>query len=179
MLRPFRVRDLEDLAAIEADPEVTYFRGIRPQTPAESLASLRRTFARRRERMRKMMNWCVCLASDQTFLGCTMLRVLNRDWQELEVGYCFAKAAWGQGYGTEATRATLDFAFQQLEAHRVIANCYPENKGSRRLLEKLRFREEAYQVESYFEHGAWQDNVQYAVLAREWVSYRSPLPAKG
>jgi len=167
-LRAFRLSDLEEVAAIDCDPEVTYFWGIAPRTPEESLDALRRTLARRRQRPRKILTWCVRLSESKAFLGSTLLRVLNRDWNELEVGYRFAKASWGHGYATEAVQATLDFAFQDLKAHRVVANCFPQNAPSRRLLERLGFRLEGQQIESYFEHEAWQDNVQYALLAREW-----------
>lgn len=159
--------DLADMAGIDSDPAVTYFRGFAPLSAEESEAELRKAIQHRRSRKRMRFNWCVRSLEDDAFVGLTMLRFLNREWREVEIGYALAKTAWGQGYGTEATRATLAYAFDKLQAHRVVANCFPQNAASCRVLEKLGFRREAYEVESYFEHGEWQDNVRYALLDRE------------
>jgi RimJ/RimL family protein N-acetyltransferase len=167
-LRAFRMSDLAEITQIDSDPAVTYFRGFAPMNPEESEVELRKTILHRRSQKRRRLNWCVRSTSDGTFLGLTMLRTSHREWREMEIGYALAKTAWGQGFGTEATRATLAFAFDKLDAHRVIANCFPQNTASCRVLEKLGFRREAYEVESYFEHGEWQDNVRYALLEREY-----------
>ncbi len=156
------------MGEIDADPAVTYYRGIQPLTSQESEAALRRLVKIRPGHEKKSLTWCVRRQADDAFIGLTLVRCMKRDWREWEVGYCMAQTQWGKGYATEATHATLEFAFQQLGAHRIIANVFPDNGPSRRLLDKLGFRQEAYQVENYYEHGAWQDNVQYALLDREF-----------
>ncbi|MBC8063420.1 MAG: GNAT family N-acetyltransferase [Chlorobia bacterium] len=167
-LRAFRMADLPDLHAIDSDPAVTYFRGIEPMTQEESEAWVRRAQKGTPKAGRKHFSWCIRRRQDDAFVGFTLLRSTRLEYQEWEVGYCLAQAQWGQGYATEATRGTLEFAYRQLSAHRVVANVYPQNEPSLKLLRKLGFREEARQLETYFEHGEWQDNVQYALLSREW-----------
>lgn len=167
-LRAFRMSDVADLAAIEGDPEVTYFRGFAPLTPEDTAKRLRKSIAGRRNASRTWLFWCVRDRKTDAFIGTTMLRILNREWRELEVGYALARPHWRKGYATEATVETLRFAFREFKAHRVLANCYPQNTASCQLLERLGFRKEAFQVESYHEHGEWQDNVQYALLDREF-----------
>lgn len=168
LLRPFQECDLSDLPQIDADPDVTYFRGISPMSHEDSAKWFQERSALKEDEERKWLFWCVRRKEDDAFLGMTLVRSLNPDWREWEVGYALGKLHWGRGYATEAVKRTLEFAFKDLKAHRIIANVYPQNHPSRRLLEKLLFREEANQVESYFEHGEWQDNVQYALLEREW-----------
>jgi len=169
-LRAFRMTDVGDLAAIEGDSEVTYFRGFAPLTLEESTLRLKKSIARRRSPNRAWLFWCIRDRTTDDFIGATMLHILNRDWREAEVGYALARSQWKKGYATEATLATLKFAFGELKAHRILANCYPQNTASCLLLERIGFRKEAHQVESYYEHGAWQDNVQYALLDREFQS---------
>jgi ribosomal-protein-alanine N-acetyltransferase len=52
------------------------------------------------------------------------------------IGYGLARAHWGKGYMTEATRAVIDWAFQQPAIYRVYATTDVENVASRRVMEK-------------------------------------------
>ena len=54
-----------------------------------------------------------------------------------EVGYRYMKAYWGQGIGTEAARACVDFAREDLKIKKLIALIVPENTASIRVAEKL------------------------------------------
>jgi len=54
-----------------------------------------------------------------------------------EVGYRFLKTYWGQGIATEAARACVDFAREDLGIDKLIALIVPENIASVRVAEKL------------------------------------------
>ncbi|HEY3474042.1 MAG TPA: GNAT family N-acetyltransferase, partial [Anaerolineales bacterium] len=56
---------------------------------------------------------------------------------KLGIGYVAARAHWGNGYIPEATRAIIDWAFQQPSIYRVYATTDVENSASRRVLEKV------------------------------------------
>lgn len=170
VLKALRSSDVGGVQLVDCDPQVTYFRGMSPLTQEESAAWVAKQLRSRKSKKRTWMFWCVRSREDGAFVGISMLRQLNADWREYEIGYSVAHSEWGKGFGTEATRATLAFAFQELKAHRMVANTYPQNIGSRRVLEKLGFRLEAEQKQSYFEHGRWQDNFQYALLQDEFFA---------
>jgi [ribosomal protein S5]-alanine N-acetyltransferase len=53
------------------------------------------------------------------------------------IGCGAARAYWGKGYVPEATRAIIDWAFQQPSIYRVYATTDVENIASRRVLEKV------------------------------------------
>lgn len=53
------------------------------------------------------------------------------------IGYGAARAYWGKGYIPEATRAIIEWAFQQPSIYRVYATTDVENVASRRVLEKV------------------------------------------
>ncbi len=61
-----------------------------------------------------------------------------------ELGYIFNPAYWGKGYATEACRRILQYGFEELGAHRIMARCSPENEASWRLLERLSMRREGF-----------------------------------
>jgi ribosomal-protein-alanine N-acetyltransferase len=54
-----------------------------------------------------------------------------------EVGYRYLKEYWGRGIGTEAARACVDFARDDLKIRKLVALIMPENTGSIRLAGKL------------------------------------------
>ena len=56
---------------------------------------------------------------------------------KMGIGYGAAPAHWGKGYVPEATRAMIDWAFQQPSMYRVYATTDVENVASRRVLEKV------------------------------------------
>ena len=64
-------------------------------------------------------------------------------WEEsyrlYQVGYGIAKSHWNRGYATEAMKAILAFAAQNLEIRRVAGGHAKENIASAKVIEKLGF----------------------------------------
>ena len=61
------------------------------------------------------------------------------DWQLYQVGYNIMKIHWGHGYTTEAMRAILRFAAEELGLKKIAGGHAKENLASARVLEKLGF----------------------------------------
>ena len=57
-----------------------------------------------------------------------------------ELGYWLGVPYWGKGYATEAARAVIDYAFQELGHAALQAGARVTNPGSRRVLEKCGFQ---------------------------------------
>jgi ribosomal-protein-alanine N-acetyltransferase len=67
------------------------------------------------------------------------------------------------------------FAFDDLRLHRLQISIIPRNSASRRVVEKLKIREEGV-AERYLEiNGAWEDHVRYAMTSEEWQERRDEL----
>lgn len=71
-------------------------------------------------------------------VGTVGLKGQPRD-EMVEVGYSIVESFQGQGYATEATRALVDWAFDQDEVERLVADTLPELSASRAVLRKLGF----------------------------------------
>ena len=69
-------------------------------------------------------------------VGYVQMCMAERGW---EVGYHIAKAYTGRGYATEALRAFLPFALEQLDIERIDGIVLEENAASQRVLEKCGF----------------------------------------
>ena len=62
----------------------------------------------------------------------------NRDAPEL--GYWLGFEHWGQGFGTEAARATIDYFFEENDHDQLFAGARVTNPRSRNILEKCGFQ---------------------------------------
>ena len=83
------------------------------------------------------------------------------------IGYGAARAHWGKGYVTEATRAIIDWAFQQDSIYRVYATTDVENFASQRVLEKVGMQCEGI-LRKYIVHpnisNVPRDSYMYAIV---------------
>lgn len=79
------------------------------------------------------------------------------------------KAYWGQGYGTDATRTILRYAFGELNLHRVELDVYDFNPRGIRCYEKAGFRHEGVRREAIFRNGQYHDVLTMSVLQHEFT----------
>ncbi len=66
--------------------------------------------------------------------------IATHDEAAPEIGYWLGVKHWGKGYGTEAVRALIDFAFTELAHGSLCAGARVTNPASRRILEKCGFQ---------------------------------------
>jgi RimJ/RimL family protein N-acetyltransferase len=85
-----------------------------------------------------------------------------------ELGIDIKREYQGQGYGTEAIRWVLDWAFNSAGLHRVELNVLGWNPRAARIYEILGFREEGRRRDCLFRDGRWWDEVHMGLLRGEW-----------
>ena len=76
--------------------------------------------------------------ADGTLIG--MCGVAQLYGEDPEIGYWLGQPYWGQGYATEAARAVIDYAFEDLRLERLESGARVSNPASRRVLEKCGFQ---------------------------------------
>jgi ribosomal-protein-alanine N-acetyltransferase len=91
------------------------------------------------------------------------------------LGYGLDHRFQGQGLMREALEAALDYVFEEIKLHRVMAAYMPRNERSARLLKSLGFEAEGYAREYLHLNGAWRDHVLTSKIRRE----DNPLPPSG
>jgi UDP-4-amino-4,6-dideoxy-N-acetyl-beta-L-altrosamine N-acetyltransferase len=97
----------------------------------------------------------------------------NLDWKNrnAELGIVIAeKEYWGRGYGTDAVKTLLDFAFNEMNLHRVSLSVYEFNERAVRCYEKCGFRHEGRAREALFRDGSYHDHLLMAILRKEFIS---------
>jgi RimJ/RimL family protein N-acetyltransferase len=177
VLRQLTMDDLDDIEALDADPDVMrYINGGRP-TPREELRTDYLPFwLAYYERGDAWGFWAAIDRERGDFLGWFHLRPLATDPpDEPELGYRLTRAAWGRGLATEGSRALIDAAFERHGARRVHASTMKVNEGSWRVMEKAGMRF----VRLFF--GEWPEripgdeegDVEYAITREEWETARA------
>ena len=147
VLRHLTPDDLDDLAALMADPVVMrYFPSTR--THEEAQRNLDHLIAMYEQHGFGL--WATIHKQDNRFIGrCGLLPQIIDGVEETEVGYMLAKAYWNQGLATEAARAIRDYGFHTFPVSRLISLIRPENLPSQRVAEKNGMR---YEKDTLF-HG--------------------------
>jgi ribosomal-protein-alanine N-acetyltransferase len=84
------------------------------------------------------------------------------------LGYGLAADKQGQGLMSEAVGRCIQFAFEELNLHRVMANYVPTNKRSGKLLERLGFKVEGFAENYLYLDGSWQDHVLTSLTNLNW-----------
>src|SRR5207253_11225801 len=84
-----------------------------------------------------------------------------------QVGYWVDRLVAGRGVIPTAVALAVDHCFFTVGLHRLEANIRPENTASRRVVEKLGFREEGLRRRQLHIDGAWHDHLCYALTAEE------------
>jgi ribosomal-protein-alanine N-acetyltransferase len=187
VLRPYRRADATAWAAVRRANE-SWLTQWEP-TPygnwrdLNSPAAFRAVYGdlRRSARTGSAMPFAVCYVEDdghERLVGqLTLGNIVRRAFCSAYAGYWVDSAVAGRGVIPTALALSVDHAFRAGGLHRIEVNIRPENKASRRVVEKLGFREEAYHPRYLHIDGAWRDHIGYA-LTSEDVSAEGGLLAR-
>lgn len=135
IIRPFTFDDLDAYhRQIYSDPDVTrYLPGGKPRS-REATRDVIAYFIDHDTQYGFSIAAVLDKASGELIGHCGLHQFSNGD---VEIGYSFAKACWGQGFATEAGHATLRYGFETLGLHEIIALAFPANLASQRVMQKL------------------------------------------
>jgi RimJ/RimL family protein N-acetyltransferase len=132
LLRPLALADLDELVALQSDPEVVRFIDRLDRAQAEQrLRIAEREWAERGHGL-----FAVVDRVKDRFLGRAGLKYWPQ-FGETEVGWVLRRDAWGRGYATEAARACLDWGFASLTEPYFTAMIHPDNEPSIRVAGRL------------------------------------------
>ncbi|MBD2596333.1 ribosomal protein S5-alanine N-acetyltransferase [Nostoc spongiaeforme FACHB-130] len=84
------------------------------------------------------------------------------------VGYSLAEHEQGKGYMTEGLKAAIQYVFDDLNFHRIMANYMPHNQRSGNVLKRLGFVVEGYARDYLLINGKWQDHILTSLTNPNW-----------
>jgi len=166
ILRDFQESDFPSLLAIESLPETHYFEGPIP-TEGEIRVKWEKNMQRAKENPRTHFRLAICLPTGE-IIGRLGMGLQNESIREWEIGWGILPREWGKGYATEAARRLVDYAFHELNAHRVVAFCHVSNAASESVMRKLGMKQDGCLRETRWWNDGWSDELVYSILDREW-----------
>jgi RimJ/RimL family protein N-acetyltransferase len=106
---------------------------------------------------------------DGELIGNVALEDINWKDRCAELGIVIGeKAHWDEGYGTDAVRTLLRFAFQEMNLHRVFLRVFEDNARAIRCYEKCGFQNEGRLRQAEFSRGCYRDELLMGILSSEF-----------
>lgn len=112
--------------------------------------------------------WAISLKENNQFIGEAGLNLSITKYKSGEIFYSLNPKYWGKGYATEAVLNILNYAFVDLNLHRITAGVATENNNSIKLLERVGMRREGKHRKILPIRGEWWDNYEYAILEEDF-----------
>lgn len=166
-LRQITNNDAEDMIAIFGSPEVLRYLNLPPVDTHDKAVGMI-GWAKGEFDNHESVNWGICLRGDDRLIGMCGNHGWDQSNRRIDIGYHLIPALWGQGYATEAALAIIRWSFENLDVHRIQADCTDGNLASERVLLKCGFKVEGVWRESCWEHGRFVDIKQFGLLRREF-----------
>jgi RimJ/RimL family protein N-acetyltransferase len=171
-LRWIHTEDVEDFYEIYSNPQVMRYWSTPPLADKEVARKLISEIQADVER-HEIVKWGIALRPDDKLIGSVTLFHLDFTHRRAEIGYAQGRAYWGNGYMQEALTAVINYAFAELNLHRIEADVDPRNDGSVRSLERLGFQREGYLRERWQVNGEIQDAFLYGLLRPDWEATKT------
>ncbi|WP_131535846.1 GNAT family N-acetyltransferase [Pedobacter nototheniae] len=140
LLRELLPEDINGLLQLDSDPEVHQYLGQKTISTIEE-SSQNLNYIRQQYIDNGIGRWAVIEKQTNQFIGWSGLKLItdltNGHINYYDLGYRFIKEYWGKGYATESAKASISYAFNQLNANEVYAIADIDNLASIKILEKL------------------------------------------
>lgn len=169
IFRKVEASDVEDVFAIFSAPEVAKYDFFTPINTKEKALTIidnyQNEFISKEE-----ITWGIVRKSDNKLIGYFSLGNFDEQANKCEIGYGLNKNFWNKGYGTEAIKTLIKFAFEKVKANRIEATVTFGNDASVKALIKSGFLQEGILRERTLIKGELVNDVILAILRRDYIS---------
>ena len=135
-LRQFTHDDLQIMFELNTDPDVIKYAEPRPLKNLQEARQVLEEGPLADYKKYGYGRFAVVLKETGKVIGFCGIKYLP-EIELPEVGYRYLKKYWGRGIGTEAARACVEFARDDLNIQKLVALIIPENIASIKVAEKL------------------------------------------
>jgi len=168
-LRPISVNDLEDVFPNVTDPEIARHMSWEPH---KSKHETKLFLERLQKEMHDERTYTWSIFIKDKFCGIvSLISVLRKHraltYDRAELAYWVARDFHNQGIMTEACKSVVDFAFTNLNLHRLTVSHATANKASEALINKLNFRYIGEEREAFKKNGSWLNHKLYELLKQD------------
>lgn len=168
VLRPIERDDVEQIAGWEGDPEIWPQTSTLPYTPKSVADVLRDYDVEGSELLRSTDTEApFAVTVDGELIGTVSLWGIDVHNRRGHLGITLGPDARGKGYGRDACRVLLGYAFRDRGLHRVQLEVLADNERALRAYAAAGFVEEGRMRDSAWVHGRFVDEVYMSVLSTD------------
>jgi [ribosomal protein S5]-alanine N-acetyltransferase len=162
-LKPIEISDLEAIHHLHSLPETDEFNtlGI-PENIEQTRVIVENWISENQKENNQVFTFSIVFQSQ--FIGLIALNLGKEKYKNAEVWYKLHPDFWNKGFATEALKRIINFGFNTLKLHRIVAGCAVENIGSIRVLEKVGMTLEGRKRQNLPLKTGWSDNFEFAIL---------------
>jgi len=112
--------------------------------------------------------WVITLKESHEPIGSIGLFIIDENDLCGDVGYSIGKKYWGQGITTEALKAVLGFAFENIGFNRIETYHSINNAASGRVMQKSGMTFEGFAKQKYKSISGFEDCNMYSILKEDF-----------
>lgn len=121
------------------------------------------------EKNKKLVIFAIINKENNQLIGVINLNIAEA-YKRGELAYWIGKPYWGNGYGTEAAKALMNYGFNKLNLNKVFAQSFTANPGSWRIMEKIGLKYEGTLRQHVIRMGQFHDLAHYSLLKEEYFN---------
>jgi ribosomal-protein-alanine N-acetyltransferase len=165
-LRELRFEDAPSLLTLLTTEQVSRF--ISP--PPTTVEGFERFIAwtHRERQLGTYICFAVVPKGMDTAVGIFQVRTLEPGFRTAEWGFALGSPYWGTGLFVEGARLVVDFAFEEVGAHRLEARAAVANGRGNGALRKIGAVQEGVLRRSFLRNGVYHDQVLWGILVEDW-----------
>jgi ribosomal-protein-alanine N-acetyltransferase len=133
IIRPIEKTDYDDICEYGCDEETGQYMIYWPKTKEQIKEFIDKCVATINSDKATWYEFVIQLKDASKVIGNITLEVME---SVAEIGWISNKKYWNNGYMSEAVNAVIDYAFQHIGIHRIIATCTEKNVASFKVMEK-------------------------------------------
>ena len=163
ILRPLELSDAKAMFAMDNNPNVHKYLWQNPTQTIEETKNIIE-YVQKQYAENNIGRFATILKETGEFIGWTGIKFVteqpeNGNINFYDYGYRLDEKFWNKGYASEATKAWLDYGFNEMKIEKMNAYTHAENGASNHILEKhgMQFMEE-YLDEENIKWKWWQMN---------------------
>jgi RimJ/RimL family protein N-acetyltransferase len=172
IIRPITLADKNEIFAYRSDAVTNKYQGWIPKTIDEVEIFIGKV-SKQIDEPDTWFQFIIIEKKTYKIVGDMGLHFFDTENRQVEIGCTLNKEFQNKGYATESIKIIIDYLFEKLNKHRIIASIDPDNKRSIQLVERIGFRKEAHLVESLLINGKWVDDLIYALIEKDWEKMKS------
>ncbi|MFX1309671.1 MAG: GNAT family N-acetyltransferase [Promethearchaeota archaeon] len=135
----------------------------------QTIEEVKKLFEPKKEAVKTEIFFEIWHNKDEKPIGYAGLIRIQWFTRNAHIFYLIDPNYWGKNLGTEAGKLVIDYAYKELNLHKITARMFAPNKSSLRVAEKIGLKHEITLKKEVYIDGEHIDVLEYAIFKDDWM----------